>query len=244
MGAHLTLYKKVKHGIVISSLAGLLSLLVAHAERDPFSRVRSAAEKDILAAAIRFGAAKSKIQSDYRADLAKALAKGDRIEVYLLDFEMEDTRSDYLFWDTRLEDNEFPIIPYGSKSKILKRSVLTDEQRKDFLPKLQKVVGTQDNKVGPLGGHVPFHGVRIYSEEHIIFQSSFCWMFSNFAVNYPDAPSWVVMNGGDLFAAFRKIMPIPQSEIDRFEAQFGKKAKGKETNADQGADGDAEPSPR
>src|SRR5690606_33480916 len=123
------------------------------------------AEKSISAAELRYYEAKSKIESDYRKDLAAALAKGDRIEVYLLDFEMEDTPSDFFFWENRLEEDEFPIIPYGSKSKVLIRSILTPQQREDFLPKLQKAVGIQGEIDGGAFCHFPIYGVRVFSGE-------------------------------------------------------------------------------
>ncbi|MDP4626365.1 MAG: hypothetical protein NWT08_14670 [Akkermansiaceae bacterium] len=208
----------------IFALSFLISFSFTRAEEDPFAYIENEAEKAISKAESRFFDAKSKLQSDYRVDLAKAIAKGDQIEIYLLDFEMEDTRSDFLFWDTRLEDNEFPIIPYGCKSEILKRVKLTVEQQKTFLPKLQHVVGVPGEVDGGAACHFPIHGVRIFSGERIIFQSSFCWKCQNFAISYPDSPSWVGISEGDLFAAFCEIMPIPQSEIDRFDAQFKKEA--------------------
>ncbi len=193
-------------------ILGLLALSHAPAETE--------AQKSISAAESRYHKAKSKIQSDYRKELADSLTKGDRVEIYLLDFEMEDTPSDFFFWETRLEEGEFPIIPYGSKSKILQRSILTPEQREDFLPKLQTTVGIQGDIDGGALCHFPIHGVRIFSSESIIFQSSFCWQCNNFAISYPDGPTWVAIRGGELFEAFSKITPIPQSEADRFNARL------------------------
>jgi hypothetical protein len=183
----------------------------------------SEVEKQLSETESRFYEAKSKIQSDYRRDLAAVLAKGDRIDVYLLDFETEDTPSDFLFWDTRLEEDEFPIIPYGSKSKILKRSTLSAEQKLEFMPKLQEVVGIQGEIDGGAFCHFPIHGVRVYAGDTIIFQSSFCWKCNNFSVSYPDRPAWVAIRGAGLFEVFSKLMPIPQSELDRFNVKYGPK---------------------
>jgi len=199
--------------ISILALAGFVSFSNIRAESD--------AEKAISDAESKFYDAKSKIESDYRADLAKAIAKGDRIDVYLLDFEVEDTPSDFLFWDTRLEEDEFPITPYGGKSKILKRSELNEEQRKEFLPKLQAVIGFEGEDHGGAFCHFPIHGVRVFAGKQIIFQSSFCWKCSNFSISYPDAPAWVGIRGSELFDAFNGIHKIPQSEIDRLEAKLG-----------------------
>ncbi|MEK7950164.1 hypothetical protein [Luteolibacter soli] len=211
--------------LLISVLAGAISLSGAFAESD--------AEKGISEAESRFYEAKSKIDSDYRRDFAEALSKGETIEVYLLDFETERTPSDFLYWDTRLEEDEFPIIPYGAKSKILKRAILTDDQKRDFLPKLQKVIGVQGDVGGGAFCHMPIHGVRITAGEKIIFQSSFCWKCGNFAFTYPDRPAWIEIHGSEIAEAFNKLMPIPQSEIDRFESKYGKKSPDAAKKADQ-----------
>lgn len=217
----------------MNTLLAKLAAIAIFAATGAFAETE--AEGDLLKAELRFYDAKSKIQSDYRRDLAAVLAKGDRIEVYLLDFETEDTPSDFLFWDTRLEENEFPIIPYGGKSKILKRSTLTAEQKLKFMPKLQEVVGIQGKIDGGAFCHFPIHGVRVYAGDTIIFQSSFCWKCNNFAVSYPDRPAWVAIRGVDLFEAFSKLMPIPQSELDRFNVKYGPKPQA--TKEAQGAAG-------
>ena len=195
------------------------------------------AEKELSVAESRFYDAKSKIRSDYRRDLAAVLAKGDRIEVYLLDFETEETPSDFLFWDTRLEEDEFPIIPYGSKSKILNRSTLTNEQRGVFLPKLQEVIGVQGEIDGGAFCHFPIHGVRVHAGDAIIFQSSFCWKCSNFALSYPDGAAWIGIRGAGLFELFSKLMPIPQSELDRFNVKYGPKPNTTKAKAEQAGAG-------
>ena len=204
-----------------------------------FALAESPAEKSILEAESQYYEAQAKIQSVYRKNLAAALAQGGRVEVYLLDFEIKDTPSDFYYWENRLENDEFPIIPYGSKSKILKRATLTKGQQKIFIPKLQEVVGIQGDIDGGAFCHFPIHGVRIYVGDKIIFQSSFCWKCHNFSVSYPDNPSWVAISGGDLFKAFNEIMPIPQSELDRFEAKIGSKRD--KTKAEQGAAGNPLP---
>ena len=201
----------------------------------------SPAEKSISEAGSRYYQAQAEIRSVYRKALAAALAQGGRVEVYLLDFETKDTPSDFYHWEDRLENDGFPILPYGSKSKILKRVTLTKDQQKTFIPKLQEVVGVQGDIDGGAFCHFPIHGVRIYNGDKIIFQSSFCWKCNNFAVSYPDGPSWVAIRGGDLFKAFSVIMPIPQSELDRFEAKLGSKRRKDMNKAEQGAAGNPLP---
>ena len=189
----------------------------------------SPAEKSISEAKSRYYEAQSRIRSVYRKDFASTLAQGDRVEVYLLDFEAKGTPSYFKHWEEGLKNDEFPILPYGSKSKILERVTLTEVQRRIFIPKLQEVVGIQGDIDGGAFCHFPIHGVRIYVDDVIIFQSSFCWKCNNFGFSYPDRPTWVAIRGGDLFKAFSVIMPIPQFELNRFEAKYGSK-RGKNTN--------------
>jgi len=201
------------------------------------ARAESETERDLYDAESRYYEAEAVMKSKYRKDLAATFAKADRVEVYLLDFEMEDTPSDFLFWENRLEDGEFPITPYGNKSKILKRATLTVEQQRAFVPKLQEVVGVQGDGSGGAFCHFPIHGVRVFAGEEILFQSSFCWKCNNFAVSYPDASSWVGIRTAGVFAAFAEVMPIPQTELDRFDAKYGSKAERTKTKAEQdGAD--------
>ena len=181
----------------------------------------SKAKRDLSDAESRYYEAQAVMQSAFRKDLSAALPKGDRVDVFLLDFEMEDTPSDFYYWENRLEDGEFPIIPYGKKSKILKQATLTAEQKRTFISKLQKVVGVQGDIDGGALCHFPIHGVRIYAGNEIIYQSSFCWECNNFAVPYPDGAAWVAIRGAELFEAFSKLVPIPQAEVDRFNAKYG-----------------------
>lgn len=197
-----------------------------------------AAEKALSEAESRYYEAQAVIESKYRKDLATTLATADRIEVFLLDFEMEDTPSDFFYWENRLEEEEFPILPYGSKSSILKRAILGDEELKTFVPALQKVVGVQgDPGTGALC-HFPIHGVRVFSGETMLFQSSFCWKCQNFALAYPDAPAWVGISGTKLFEVFTDVMPIPQIELDRFNAKYGSRTERQKHKAEQGGAGE------
>ncbi len=193
----------------------------------------SEAERDLSNAKSRYDKAQSIIRADFRKDLAAALAKGDGVVVYLLDFETEDTPSGFWLWENGLEEDEFPIIPYGKKSKILKKATLTAEQKLKFIPKLQEVVGVQGEVDGGAFCHYPIHGVRVYAGETIIFQSSFCWACTNFAISYPDGPAWIAIREAGLFEAFSELMPIPQSELDRFNAKSGPKPEATKTKAKQ-----------
>ena len=57
----------------------------------------SEVERNLYAAESRYYEAKTVIQSAFRKELSASLAMGDRVDVFLLDFEMEDTPSNLCF---------------------------------------------------------------------------------------------------------------------------------------------------
>ena len=185
---------------------------------DPFYAAWEAYHKDIETA-----------ERNYRVALSKALTEAVTIEVYLLDFEtkkVEDAREDFE-WFTRLEEDQFPIIPYYASSKILKRKKLTAEEIKLLLPSLQAVVGVEKSH-GGAGCHFPIHGIRISSNSETIFQTSFCYHCSNFYTLYPsDRADWTSLSSKEFQKIMEQLMPIPQEEKDRFDKKWGKKAEKK-----------------
>ncbi len=207
------------------TLCSVFASLVMILATDVFAQDRP--PHDLTPAIKRFFEGKNVLQSDYRRDLAITLAAAERVEVYLLDFETKESPFNYLNWYSHLEKNEFPILPDVRVSKILKTVTLNAEQMTKLIPKLQEVVGVQgDVGPGPLC-HFPIHGIRVFVENEVIFQSSFCWECGNFAVSYPDGDDWVAITQKHLFEAFSELMPIPPSEKDRFEKMIKEmKSKG------------------
>ena len=185
---------------------------------DPVNAAHEAYQKDIQTA-----------ERNFRTALSKALNEAATVEIYLLDFEtkeVEHARENYE-WYSRLEEDQFPIIPYHASSKILKRKKLTAEEIKLLLPSLQAVVGVEKSN-GGAGCHFPIHGIRISSESETIFQSSFCYHCSNFYILYPsDVASWTSLSSKEFQKVMEQLMPIPQAEKDRFDKKWGKKAEKK-----------------
>ena len=99
------------------------------------------AESVLSEARARFMEAEVEMQAGYRRDLSEALVLADRIEVFLLDFQMEEAGPRMEFDVDVTEGRRFPITPYSKETKILGSQILTDEQRAGFLPALQRVVG-------------------------------------------------------------------------------------------------------
>ena len=165
-------------------------------------------------------------ERNYRVAISKALTEAVTVEIYLLDFETKDVqgaREDFAWFD-KLEEAQFPIIPYYASSKILKRKKLTAEETKLLLPSLQAVVGVEENDGGAMC-HFPIHGIRVRSEFKVIFESSFCYHCSNFYTLYPSyLAGWTSVSSKEFKKVMEQLMPIPQAEKDRFDKKWGSKA--------------------
>ncbi len=174
---------------------------------------------------------KDDIQGRYRVRFSEALKYADAAEVLLLSFTPdreipEGKESEYLL-----------ISPYGSYSKIIERKKLTGESLTECRSKTVKLL-QEPYLAGPLC-HFPIHGIRLFRGEKLIFETSLCWHCSNYFIRYPDdfdEASWVGFASDDLEKFLKKELPIPQSEIDRFNAKYGKKTnKAQQGGAEQPA---------
>lgn len=184
------------------------------------------AQQEILAQISRaddaYGEALLKLMTNYRQSFAEAIATAEKVEVYLLDFEMthaEDAQQDSE-WAIRLPDDQFPIIPAGKQAKILKRKLLSTDEIKLLMPTLQKTLVTGGNSGGALC-HFPVHGIRIWHGEDLIFQTSICHYCQNFYMTYPgDSTGWAKITQPEFKTVLEKLMPIPQNELQRFENKW------------------------
>ncbi len=159
------------------------------------------------------------VQAEYRQELAAFLSKSTRVEIYLLDFEIENTDSGFLFWENRLPEDKFPIIPFGAQSSILQTKILSEEEQQGFLPILQKTVAPPGDPGGGALCHYPIHGVRCYLEDAIIFQSSFCWYCFNFSMSYPNGAILTQITP-EIETALNELLPIPAAELERFQEKY------------------------
>jgi hypothetical protein len=188
---------------------------------------QTALEEKVQAIDSTFFKARAAACTAYRKSMAELFANADKIEVFLLDFEMADA-GEYriLGWD-RLPEGFFPIQPYDKKSKILKRKTLSADEVAKLLPALRANVGAEENHGGAFC-HYPIHAVRLWSGERIMFQSSFCWACLNFYVAFPDGTTnWVGVTGKDLEKVMTELMPIPEKELERFRRKNEPKPKKK-----------------
>lgn len=166
----------------------------------------------------------SVIQATYRSRLADALKHADGAEVFLLSFTMDREVPD------GQEDNYFSIKPYKSFSKILDRKRLKANDIISCRSATVELLNESDDHNGGAMCHFPIHGIRLFKGEEVIFETSICWKCSNYYLEYPsdfETATWVGFVGKPLRSFLHQAMPIPQSEIDRFDAKYGAKKKKK-----------------
>jgi hypothetical protein len=154
------------------------------------------------------------MEGEYRKKLAQIIAQADTAEVFLLDFAMPEVESSAV---TGVET--FPIEPYSKDTRIIKKLTLKDAELAALKKVVSKVLSEKEGDGGVLC-HYPIHGIKLFNGAGMIFETSLCWHCANYWVKYPDSCHFHTMgNGfGDLKTLLEKLLPIPQSERDRFKA--------------------------
>ena len=170
-----------------------------------------------------------KTKAKYRVGKAALIKKADRVVVYLVGF---DGISDEDVFGGGDDRETILIAPYGKRTKILSTKEIGEADRKRLLETLSNKIAEPEHTGGAFC-HFPVHGIRIYDEEDLLHEGTFCWVCGNFAFSYPQGSGLLDMNG-DLKKIFTKLIPIPQSELDRFHKKYpGAKSKGEQDGADQ-----------
>lgn len=157
-----------------------------------------------------------KADREYRAALAKTFQFADRVEVYLLDFSIgEDTA-----YTPKEGDAVFPITPYNKETKILKTHQVAAKDTSKWCAAVRLLLAS-DKDGGMAMCHYPIHGIRIYSGDTLLFETSLCWACSNYSYVYEDKASWesITEDARGLKALLDESMPVPASERDRFHAR-------------------------
>ena len=145
----------------------------------------------------------------YFEKFTELLLEANHVELFLLDPKIKEGK---ISEDDSIEDldseKKFAIYPYGKFTKIVKKKKLTKKEVKEFLPLLYTAMRTDE---GQNDCHKPIHGVRIYSGNSIIFQSSFCYDCSNYYFVYPSGEAEWRSFGGARFRKFiEQYLPIPK----------------------------------
>ena len=204
----------------------------------------------LYAADQSFSKAQKKIRDDYRKEYQKIIKLAETVEIYLLDFEMirqlpkgELEPSNSLVEGSQLDAEEHEILeeevsekppgfmrigPCFTFSKILKRKVLEAKAVKQGEEAVSDLLGRPDKDTSAWC-HYPIHGIRMATKKgEILFQTSVCYACGNYFFRYPEyrgEADWIDFSSEKLEAFLKKEMPIPQAELDRFEAKYGSKEK-------------------
>ena len=161
------------------------------------------------------------IQDAYRHGVAKALESADRIEIYVLNFEMaKPPEPQSLFErDTDQNDDLFPIVPCKMVSEILKRKLLNKKERGQLITALQTMLN-RNTRGSAVGCHFPIEGIRAWSGDQVVFRTSLCFHCGNYTFEYPNGSDIIQMGGNEVEEIMKQLLPVPQSEVDRFKAKY------------------------
>ncbi len=193
------------------------------------------------------------LREKFRADFASVIEHAESAEVFLLSFSMEkelpeagillgfnndeEVSDSHYMKERSAEDfkkrpTHFFVEPYKLFSKILSRKKLEGKSLKECKEATAELLRSAKGLTGAWC-HYPIHGLRFLdSEGFIVFQTSICYHCENYYLRYPDGgmnrdgfeKTWVGFDGEKLEAFLKREMPIPKSEIERFEAKFKKKS--------------------
>ena len=151
-------------------------------------------------------------EAEYRVNLAREIKGADRIVLYIVDFDLlSDLRGDDF---SKGNPRSVLIAPYKKKTKILKTKPLTVKERNQITELLSKQIAVKNHMGGALC-HYPIHGIRIFKDGKIIHEGTFCWVCGNFSFSYPEGSQWLDATP-EMKALFNRLLPIPESEIERF----------------------------
>jgi len=155
------------------------------------------------------------LDQKFRERVAELILKGTRVELMLLDFSLGEEGRD------KKPLSSFLIAPYLKNTGILQHRLCTANERQELLPVLSKAIsGIPSN--GGVACHFPIHGLRVWIDNEVIFETSICWHCSNYWFPYFSGPGWTNHSAGfdDLKPLLQKMMPIPEEEVTRFKKKY------------------------
>lgn len=162
---------------------------------------------------------KQKLRNEYRVKFSEVLLKADRVEISIVKFDEDIGESGSPFAD--VDDKEkIKVFNFGQTS-VLKKRMLLKAEKDEVLKILSKGISNPDSSGGALC-HYPIHGLKVYKKDKLIYEATFCWVCGNFGFHYPDGSKYLGTTK-EMEKLFTKLMPIPQSEIERFNKKISNK---------------------
>ena len=157
----------------------------------------------------------NQIEYKYRKDFSKIILDADKVEIFIVKFDELKTIN------TNFDDEKFIKTMSNKQTEILQKKVLSKNETNLILTILSNQIKSPDNE-SHIDCHYPIHGIKIYKQNALIFESTFCWFCSNFDFKYP-INNGTLKTTKEMEQTFKKLLPIPQSEIDRFNQKYKKK---------------------
>jgi hypothetical protein len=150
-----------------------------------------------------------RLNREYRAAVSTTFKLADRVEVYLLDFAAGYDPE----YRPKEDEKTFPIRPYDKETGILKTHKVAAQDVQKWCAAVTKLLVSEKSGVG-MNCHFPIHGIRIFSGDTLLFETSLCWKCGNYYFHYRTGASWegLALNAEDLKALLDRAMPIPESE--------------------------------
>ena len=170
-----------------------------------------------LSANRQYFKALDEVRADYRGRLAESLRHANRVELFLLDYELvKDVES-------LAPDQRFDVFPYKASARILKVVKAAPDVAQTAKQHFKRLLKTRDALGGGAFCHYPVHGVRFFKDDDLLFQTSLCWICENYFVAYPDdheTATWVGINDDQLKSFMNEQVPVPKEIIEKFKAAF------------------------
>jgi hypothetical protein len=146
-----------------------------------------------------------------RERIIEAIAPADAIEVYLLDPACEGGGPSGLW---------FPLHPYGERKRTAILGVRRLEGEQVARMVALWVATLRDDEGMQAMCHYPIHGLRYFSGESILYETSLCWVCNNYYARGENRYVWLGLPGeqpqGPPTAAYKQlreelesIFPIP-----------------------------------
>jgi hypothetical protein len=193
----------------------------------------SYADPDDPAAA--FFADLERARDKFRLSQSEVIRKADRVVIYLVDFEVTAIKDPFGNCTRITGDDTFiGVDPSGGVARILSTKEVPEEHESQILNAFAAQIAKPEHGGGPMC-HFPIHGVRVYRGEELLHEGTLCWWCGNFSFSYPEGSDWLDTSK-ELEESFKKLLPIPEEELERFYAKYpGAKPKGEQVGADQPA---------
>ncbi len=151
-----------------------------------------------------------KLIDAYRIQLAAAVAKADRVEVFQLDDRVtgnEKIGDPNDPFNGQSKDKWFRVdVPETPSSKITEKLLVPQEKLEPLLRIISNMLEHPGEELAAC--HDPVHGIRVYSGEELLFETSLCYKCLNFTMGSPIGGEYVPLPENGIKAMMLKLLPL------------------------------------